>query len=110
MTVTRFDALFYLGEVENFALKEKPNEETQRILLSPSRDSSNPFLALAFKLEAGKFGQLTYMRCYQGCLKKGEHIFNARTGRKVKITRLIRMHSSNMEDVPEVYAGMTYIE
>lgn len=102
--------VFHLGEVENFALKERPGEDTERILLSPLRDSSHPFLALAFKLEAGKFGQLTYMRCYQGCLKKGEHIFNVRTGRKVKVARLIRMHSSNMEDVPEVYAGMICIE
>ncbi|XP_045469821.1 elongation factor G, mitochondrial [Harmonia axyridis] len=93
------------GEVDNYALKEEDGEETQKIILNPSRSSSSSFVALAFKLEAGRFGQLTYMRCYQGMLKKGDTIFNARTQRKVRISRLVRMHSNTMEDVTEVYAG-----
>nr|MBE5726077.1 iconoclast [Cucujiformia] len=93
------------GEVENFALMEEEGEETKKIILNPSRDNSNPFVALAFKLEAGRFGQLTYMRCYQGMLKRGDTIFNARTQRKVRISRLVRLHSNNMEDVSEVFAG-----
>nr|NVI74797.1 iconoclast [Cucujiformia] len=93
------------GEVENYALKEKQGEESIKVLLDPTRSNSKPFTALAFKLEAGKFGQLTYMRCYQGMLKKGDSIYNVRTERKVRIARLVRMHSNTMEDVNEVYAG-----
>lgn len=94
------------GEVENFALKEKEKgEEPEKIILSPKRDGSYPFVGLAFKLEAGRFGQLTYLRCYQGTLKKGDNIFNARTTKKVRIARLVRLHSNTMEDVNEVYAG-----
>nr|NVI74800.1 iconoclast [Cucujiformia] len=93
------------GEVENYGLKEKEGEESIKVLLDPTRRSSKPFTALAFKLEAGKFGQLTYMRCYQGMLKKGDSIYNTRTERKVRIARLVRMHSNTMEDVNEVYAG-----
>ncbi|XP_045542553.1 elongation factor G, mitochondrial [Papilio machaon] len=94
------------GEVENTAiLNEKKDTEGQNILLDPSRNDKKPFVGLAFKLELSKFGQLTYLRCYQGMLKRGDNIFNARTGKKVKVSRLVRMHSNNMEEVNEVLAG-----
>lgn len=93
------------GEVENCAFKQEEGQESQKIILDPARDGEKPFVALAFKLEAGRFGQLTYMRCYQGMLKKGDNIFNARTGRKVRVARLVRLHANNMEDVDEVFAG-----
>jgi len=51
--------------------------------MNPERTSKTPFCGLAFKLEAGKFGQLTYVRVYQGMLKKGENIYNTRNKKKV---------------------------
>jgi elongation factor G len=93
------------GEVENIALFEKEGAETEKVALNPARNGDSPFLGLAFKLEAGRFGQLTYMRCYQGTIKKGDNIFNARTGKKIRLSRLVRLHSSQMEDVNEVFAG-----
>ncbi|XP_034840168.1 elongation factor G, mitochondrial [Maniola hyperantus] len=100
------DYLPHPGQVENTAiLGERKGSEGETIVLDPSRDDSKPFVGLAFKLELSKFGQLTYLRCYQGMLKRGENIFNARTQRKVKISRLVRMHSNNMEEVNEVLAG-----
>ena len=50
----------------------------------------------------GKFGQLTYLRVYQGLLRKGEHVYNTRTGKKHRIPRLIQMHADKMEDISEV--------
>ena len=66
-----------------------------QVALTPA--ASAPLVALAFKLEEGRFGQLTYMRVYQGSMKKGQFIYHARTGKKVKVPRLARMHSNEME-------------
>ncbi|CAH2247399.1 elongation factor G, mitochondrial [Pelobates cultripes] len=94
------------SEVQNFAILNQENtEEKSKILMSSLRDDTQPFVGLAFKLEAGRFGQLTYVRVYQGMLKKGEYIFNTRTGKKVRVQRLVRLHADLMEDVDEVYAG-----
>ncbi|XP_043525375.1 elongation factor G, mitochondrial isoform X2 [Frieseomelitta varia] len=92
------------GEVENYAFKEN-EKETTKILLNSERSEKHPFIGLAFKLEAGKFGQLTYFRCYQGVLRKGDSLYNTRMKKKIRIQRLVRLHSNQMEDVAEVYAG-----
>lgn len=93
------------GEVQNFGLKESEGEEPKKFVLDPKRSDEKPFVALAFKLEVAKFGQLTYFRCYQGKLSKGDNIINAKTKKRVRISRLVRLHSQEMEDVDEVYAG-----
>ena len=83
------------SEVQNVALDLK-NEEAPVVL---SNDPSKPLVSLAFKLEEGKFGQLTYLRVYQGQIDKGMTIVNTSTGKKLKVPRLVRMHSDDMEDV-----------
>ena len=88
-------------EKPNFALDRSKGEEKVQI----SGNSDDPLLALAFKLEETPFGQLTYMRVYQGTLKKGEYITNVNDGKKVKLNRIVRMHSDEMEDVNEAGSG-----
>ncbi|MCE5245217.1 MAG: elongation factor G [Syntrophobacteraceae bacterium] len=64
-----------------------------------------PLVMLAFKLEVSRYGQLTYVRIYQGALRKGDTIVNMRTGKKSKVGRLIRMHADEMEDIEEATSG-----
>jgi elongation factor G len=89
------------SEILNTAL-DVANEE-KPVNLIPAQEE--PFVGLAFKLEEGRYGQLTYIRVYQGKLKKGMTITNVRTGKKIKMPRLARMHADEMEDVDEVGAG-----
>jgi len=89
-------------EVENIALDLDKNEEEVQI---KSGDPDAPAVALAFKLEDGQYGQLTYVRVYQGRLSKGSELINTRTQRKVKVGRLVRMHASAMEDIEESMVG-----
>lgn len=100
------DYLPHPGEVTNIALIEKEGSETEKIVLDSARDGSKPFVGLAFKLEAGRYGQLTYMRCYQGTLKKKDNLYNTRSNRKVRVSRLVRLHSNEMEDVEEVHVSI----
>ena len=62
-------------------------------------------LALAFKLEDGRFGQLTYLRVYQGKLSRGQEITSARTGKTHRVGRVVRMHADEMEEIDSATAG-----
>lgn len=88
-------------DVENRALDMEEDEAT--VVLSTDRQK--PTVALAFKLEDGPFGQLTYIRVYQGEIAKGDTVVNVRTGKKIKIGRLVRMHADQMEDITDIPAG-----
>jgi elongation factor G len=89
------------AEIQNEGLDLDKNEEKVPL----TSDAKAPLVALAFKLEDGRFGQLTYMRIYQGTMKKGDFITNVVNGRKVKIPRLVRMHASDMVDIESASAG-----
>ncbi len=90
-------------DIRNTALKiEKDGAETEFEL---SSDPEDPLVMNAFKLEEGPYGQLTYVRIYQGTLHKGADIFNSRTGRKVKVGRIGRMHADQMEEIDRAAAG-----
>lgn len=88
-------------DVKNEGLDQSQNEA--KIELVPER--TKPFVGLAFKLEDGRFGQLTYMRIYQGGVKKGDTITNMSNGKRVKVPRLVRMHADEMHDIEEVGPG-----
>jgi len=88
-------------DIENEAIDIDNNEAI--VILESNFDK--PTVALAFKLEDGQYGQLTYIRVYQGCINKGDTLINSRDGKKMKAGRLIRMHSAQMEEVDAIPAG-----
>ncbi len=85
------------SEIKNTALALDENEKP----ITLGCEENAPVVALGFKLEDGKYGQLTYVRIYQGTLKKGEELFNTRARKKFKVGRLVRMNSATMEDINE---------
>jgi len=88
-------------EVDNHGV-DLSNDEAP---ISLAADSNKPLVALAFKLEDGRYGQLTYLRVYQGRIAKGSSIVNSRTKKRHKVGRLGRMHADQMEDLDEASAG-----
>jgi len=89
------------ADIDNEALDMDRGEAPVRL----SSNADDPLVALAFKLEDRSYGQLTYVRVYQGTLAKGETIVNVRTGRKIKVGRVVRMHSDQMEEIDSIPAG-----
>ena len=89
------------NDVENIGL-DLDNDEAE---LPVASDPNGPLVALAFKLEDGRYGQLTYLRIYSGTLRKGETITNTRSGKRVKVGRLVRMHSDEKEEIDDACAG-----
>ena len=102
---TLLDAVVYYlpnpSEVENRAI-DLDLEGAERVL---TNDPTAKTVALAFKLEDGAYGQLTYIRIYQGGLRKGDELVNTRSGQKIKVGRLIRMHADTMAEIQEAASG-----
>ncbi len=88
-------------EVPNTA-KEVGNED---VVVELEADDNKPLVSMAFKLTDEQFGQLTYTRIYQGTLSKGMTIVNSRTGKRVRLGRLLRMHSDDRENIDSAGAG-----
>ena len=88
-------------EVENVALDLNADEREVRLEADPDA----PVVALAFKLEVTPYGQLTYVRIYQGSIGKGDDLVITRTRKKIKVGRLVRMHASEMEEIGRAFAG-----
>ena len=79
------------------------NSDEKEIILES--DPTKPLACLAFKLEDGRYGQLTYVRIYQGKLVKGMTIYNSSNNKKHSVGRLVRMHSDEMEEISSAEAG-----
>jgi len=79
------------------------DREEAEVTLTSAPDA--PLVMLAFKLEDGRYGQLSYLRIYQGTVGRGTEVTNTRSGKRHKVGRLVRMHADEMEDIDAATAG-----
>ena len=82
---------------------KKWDDPTQTFKLEP--DPKKPFIGMAFKIMDDPFGQLTFMRIYQGSIKKGETYVNQRTTRTERFSRIVKMHADKREEIDLAEAG-----
>jgi elongation factor G len=68
-------------------------------------DATKPFVGMAFKLVDDPYGQLTFMRIYQGTVKKGDQMVNQRTSQRQRFSRIVRMHADKREEMDSASAG-----
>jgi elongation factor G len=68
-------------------------------------DPNKPFVGMAFKIVEDPYGQLTFLRIYQGKIAKGEMLYNQRTGRKDRFSRIVKMHADKREEIDTAEAG-----
>jgi elongation factor G len=94
----------YLPSPLDRAIKARKHDKPSELMpLTP--DPALPLVAMAFKIVDDPYGQLTFMRIYQGTIEKGQMYFNQRTGRKERFSRIVRMHADEREEIPSASAG-----
>ena len=79
------------------------NANANKVELKP--DDNKNLICMAFKITDEQFGQLTYTRIYQGTLKKGMTIWNTRTGKRVRVGRMVRMHANDRKNIDSTGSG-----
>ena len=82
--------------------RDHDNEGTEIPL---SADPEAPLAAMVFKIADESFGQLSYVRVYQGMLMRGQQYKNARTGKTIRIGRMVRMHANDREEIQDAGPG-----
>jgi elongation factor G len=89
--------------VERKVIAKKWDKADEAFDLSP--DPAKPLVAMAFKIVDDPYGQLTFMRIYQGRITKGETYINQRTSNKQRFSRIVRMHADKREEIDNADAG-----
>src|SRR5580658_5093591 len=88
-------------EAKTITGKDPKNDDD----ITRKADDNQPFAALAFKIATDPYGNLTYFRVYSGVLEKGSYVYNARSQKKERIGRILRMHANHREDIDAIGAG-----
>jgi len=89
------------ADVANYA--NDMDQDNKEVRLESDPDAG--CVALAFKLEDGPYGQLTYLRIYQGAVQKGDQLLNTRSQQTIRVGRLVKMHADTMADITQAING-----
>jgi len=89
--------------LERKVVAKKWDKPDEAFSLEP--DPKKPLVAMAFKIVDDPYGQLTFMRLYQGSINKGEAYINQRTSQKQRFSRIVRMHADKREEIDSAEAG-----
>lgn len=83
----------------------KGKDLNENEILRTNKDEE-PFSALAFKVATDPFvGRITFIRVYSGVLTGGSYVYNSTKDKKERVSRLVKMHSNQKEEIPEIRAG-----
>lgn len=93
----------YLPSPRDRSYLATDNDKKAKVEIFPDKDKQ--LVAMAFKITDDSYGQLTYTRVYQGTLQRGDTHFNPRLNKRQRIGRLVRMHSSERQEIERAEAG-----
>ncbi|KAF1074632.1 elongation factor G [Halodesulfovibrio sp. MK-HDV] len=96
----------YLPSPVDIPAMEGSDPDNEEVKIPCPCDDKEPFSALVFKLASDPYiGHLSFSRIYSGKIETGMTIFNATTGKKERVGRLLKMHANKREDIKEAFAG-----
>jgi len=103
---TILDAVVELLPSPLDVVSQKGTDPKTGAVIEKRADDNEPFSALVFKIATDPFvGTLTFFRVYSGFLQKGSYVLNANTGEQERISRILRMHADERQDLDIIYAG-----
>lgn len=88
-----------------YDLRQPTAEGDAAVKIALSSDCDEPTVAMAFKTVVEDFGPVTYIRVYQGQIEKGTTCINARTGKRQRFPKLVRMHADRRTEIDVAQAG-----
>lgn len=98
--------VYYLPSPADLPAVRGTAVDNEEVVIERHPDDNEPFSSLAFKVATDPFvGTLTYIRAYSGKFTKGGYLYNTVTQERERISRILRMHSNEREEVEEVFAG-----
>jgi elongation factor G len=96
-------ARYLPSPLEHAVAARRVDDPAQAMSLAPDPDA--PFVGMAFKIVDDPYGQLTFLRVYQGRIEKGQLYYNQRTGKRDRFSRIVRMHADKREEIDGAVAG-----